>query len=114
MAGRLTLAEQAIDCFGPENQTRKAAEECLELAASLLKLADKANGRSDENIIKAIEEIADVKICIEQLENIFCLEAINKAKNQKEIRLFDTICRHRSERNPGGLANIPSCKASGL
>ena len=114
MAGRLTLAEQAIDCFGSENQTRKAAEECLELAASLLKLADKANGHSDENINKAIEEIADVKICIEQLENIFCAQKIASVKNQKEVRLFETICKCRYERNAGGLANIPSCKASGI
>lgn len=114
MAGRLSLAEQAIDCFGPENQTNKAIEECLELASSLLKLKDKASGLNEENIDKVIKEIADVKICIEQLEIIFCQQAIAKAKNKKEIRLFDTICRHRSERNAGGLANIPSGKASGI
>jgi hypothetical protein len=40
MAGRLTLAEQAIDCFGIDNQIRKAAEECSECSAALLKILD--------------------------------------------------------------------------
>ena len=110
MAGHLTLAEQAIDCFGVTNQTKKAAEECLELAASLLKLGDIAAEDTDENVKKVIGEIADVKNCIEQLEYIFGHEAIAKIKAQKEVRLFDTICRIRSERNPGGLANLPPDK----
>lgn len=112
MAGRLTLAEQAIDCFGFENQTRKAAEECLELASSLLKLKDLANGDIDATIETVIKEIADVKVCIEQLEKIFDSEAIAKAKKEKENRLFDTICRFRSERNVGGLAALPSGKVA--
>lgn len=102
MAGRLTLAEQALDCFGVTNQTKKAAEECLELAASLLKLEDIAAEDTDENVKKVIGEIADVKNCIEQLESIFGHQAIAKIKAQKETRLFDKICRVRSERNGTG------------
>lgn len=114
MAGRLTLAEQAVDCFGVNNQIRKSAEEMLEAAASLLKLLDKASGKSEENINKAIEELADTKICIEQLETIFDKRAIAKVKNQKEVRLFDTICRVRSERNRGADGYISSYQASGV
>ena len=109
MAGRLTLAEQAIDCFGIDNQIRKAAEECSECSAALLKILDiSAEETKDELISKAIGEIADVKICIEQLEKIFDLHAIQKAKYQKEGRLFDKICRARDNGVRPGSGNVSS------
>ena len=113
MAGRLTLAEQAIDCFGIDNQIRKAAEECSECSAALLKILDMAAEETkDELVSKAIREIADVKICIEQLERIFDSHAIQKAKYQKEGRLFDKICRARDNRVSTGGGTVPSGAAA--
>ena len=115
MAGRLTLAEQAIDCFGIDNQIRKAAEECSECAAALLKILDiSAEETKDELVSKAIKEIADVKVCIEQLEKIFDLHAIQKAKYQKEGRLFDKICRARDGRIEQGGGDVSTGQAPWL
>ena len=116
MAGRLTLAEQAIDCFGTENQIRKAAEECSECSAALMKLFDLAGeGFSDANIKKAIEEIADAEICLDQLKEVFDSSAISAIKKKKEIRLFDTIQAFRASRdknNRGRLESVASREAS--
>ena len=116
MAGRLTLGEQAIDCFGIDNQIRKAAEECLELAAALLKIADIAGGFNDITISKAVEEIADVEICIEQLKEIFDSSIISAVKKKKEFRLFDTIQAFRASRdknNRGRLESVAPWETSG-
>ena len=99
MSRGLSLADQAVECFGKENQIKKAVEEFSEAAAALMKLFDVAGeGFSDANIEKAIEEIADAEICLDQLHKIFDSHAIAKIKWQKEGRLFDTICRVRNER----------------
>ena len=165
MAGRLTLAEQAIDCFGKEAQTLKFAEECCEAeenetdpsesadvlvcidqmrvvfgadldheirkaklkscvvnkkalpraAAKAIKYALylKAGWNTDEIKPKLIEAIALAEILLEfRIGKAGNWEAVEDHKKEKENRLFDTICRVRSERNAGGLANLPSCKAS--
>lgn len=116
MAGGLSLAEQAVECFGFDNQVRKAAEECLELAAALLKIADVTGGFNDITISKAVEEIADVEICIEQLKEIFDSSVIGAVKKKKEIRLFDTIQTFRASRdknNRGRLESVASWETSG-
>ena len=116
MAIGLSLADQAVECFGVDNQIRKAAEECLELAAALLKIADTAGGFNDITISKAVEEIADVEICIEQLKEIFDSSAISAVKKKKEFRLFDTIQTFRASRdknNRGRLESVASWETSG-
>ena len=55
MAGHLTLAEQAIDCFGEEAQILKFAEECCE---------------SEENETDPSES-ADVLVCMDQMRIVF-------------------------------------------
>ena len=116
MAIGLSLADQAVECFGIDNQVRKAAEECLELAAALLKIADVTGGFNDITISKAVEEIADVEICIEQLKEIFDSSVISAIKKKKEIRLFDTIQAFRASRdknNRGRLESVASWETSG-
>ena len=101
MSRGLSLADQAVECFGKENQIKKAVEEFSEAAAAaLMKLFDVAGeGFSDANIEKAIEEIADAEICLDQLHKIFDSHAIAKIKWQKEGRLFDKICRARENKS---------------
>ena len=116
MSGGLSLADQAVECFGIDNQVRKAAEECLELAAALLKIADVTGGFNDITISKAVEEIADVEICIEQLKEIFDSSIISAVKKKKEFRLFDTIQAFRTSRdknNRGRLESVASWETSG-
>ena len=116
MAIGLSLADQAVECFGIDNQVRKAAEECLELAAALLKIADIAGGFNDITISKVVEEIADVSICIEQLEEIFGSSAISAVKKKKEFRLFDTIQTFRASRdknNRGRMESVASWETPG-
>ena len=116
MAIGLSLADQAVECFGVDNQIRKAAEECLELAAALLKIADIAGGFNDITISKAVEEIADVEICIEQLKEVFDSSVISAVKKKKEFRLFDTIQTFRASRdknNRGRLEPVAPWETSG-
>ena len=116
MAIGLSLADQAVECFGVDNQIRKAAEECLELAAALLKIADVTGGFNDITISQVVEEIADVEICIEQLKEVFDSSVISAVKKKKEFRLFDTIQAFRSSRdknNRGRLESVATWETSG-
>ena len=62
----MTIIEQAVAHYGSDNQTRKAVQELTELSLALQRAL---KGRADnENIL---EEMADVKIMLSQLELIF-------------------------------------------
>lgn len=60
-----SVLEKAIEKWGKEAQTIVAMEECAELIKECSKML-----RGQGNIDHLIEEIADVMICIEQLEII--------------------------------------------
>ena len=67
MAGRLTLAEQAIDCFGEEAQILKFAEECCE---------------AEENETDPSES-ADVLVCIDQMRVVFGADLDHERRKAK-------------------------------
>ena len=64
-----SVLEKAIEKWGKEAQTIVAMEECAELIKECSKML-----RGQENIDHLIEEIADVMICIEQLEIIYDID----------------------------------------
>lgn len=61
--------KMAIEMYGKEHQTMIAIEEMSELTKEISK-----EYRGQENIDKITEEIADVYICLEQLQMIYGIE----------------------------------------
>lgn len=84
---------KAKQIYGIDGQVIKAIEELAELQKELCKFI-----LEDGNTAHIIEEIADVKIMIEQLELIFeCKAAVKKVKAEKIQRLSDWL---DEEENP--------------
>lgn len=73
-----TIYRRYVVHFGAEEQTRKAAEECVELSLELLHALD---GRA--NMDKIAEEMADVEIMLEQLRLIYGAEEVEAWKLKK-------------------------------
>ena len=69
---------RAVVKFGAEAQTRKAAEECVELSLALLHELD---GRA--NLDNIAEEIADVEIMLAQLRLIYGDKEVDDWKAKK-------------------------------
>lgn len=76
------IAIRAVQKWGKEHQTDKAIEEMAELTNELVKAKD--NRTSLANIV---DEIADVKIMISQLEYIYGIEECEKQWRKKLERL---------------------------
>ena len=69
---------RAVIKFGAEAQTRKAAEECVELSLELLHALD---GRA--NMDKIAEEMADVEIMLAQMRLIYGSADVDAWKEKK-------------------------------
>ena len=72
------IYREAVHWFGAESQTRKAAEECVELSLALLHALD---GRA--NLDNIAEEIADVEIMLAQLRLIYGGQDVDAWKAEK-------------------------------
>ena len=78
--GEKELYEQALNTWGHESQIIMAIEECGELITAL---AQAYRGRN----VDIAEEIADVKIMMEQLSLIFGETLVEEIKHEKLKRL---------------------------
>lgn len=84
------ILHKAIDAWGANAQIELIEEECLELALALQKLKRK-RGSEIEKYNAIIDEIADVKIMIEQAQIIFSQDEINKRVDYKMNRLRERL-----------------------
>lgn len=85
--GKKDVYNKAKHVYGIDAQVTKAVEELSELQKELCKFL-----LDDGNMKNIIEEIADVKVMIEQLELIFeCKEKVKLIKNAKIQRLSDRL-----------------------
>lgn len=82
----MNVYERAIKAWGEEAQLRQTQEECAELIAAINQML--RGTRRREHVI---EEIADVKIMIEQMEHMFDKDEIAAARKKKLIRLEDRL-----------------------
>lgn len=80
------IYKKAVDTYGIEAQTKMAIEEMAELTNALMKLA-----RGRVTIPDVVEEIADVKIMMEQLSCIYGRNAVAQQIDYKVKRLKDRI-----------------------
>ena len=94
---RSDIEKQAIETFGEKAQKIKAAEECAELIQALSK--EIGSGGKDERVLDNVaEEIADVKIMLEQLQIIYGnSERVEEYETQKIRRLSKYIQNYKNE-----------------
>lgn len=88
-----------LDTFGADAQFNFAIEEMSELTKAICKYKRKSENCSPEEKEKLreniIEEIADVKICIEELIYIFdCLDEVTKVEDFKFARGQERVKNH--------------------
>ena len=103
---QLTILVAALETFGYDRQVDKAIEEMSELTKALLKYREQ---NSDENLKNIIDEIADVKITMEQMQFIYdglCDKKdldcnVFKRIDYKMDRLFTRIIEARSQPENG-------------
>lgn len=82
--------EAAVHTWGKEHQKLIAIEEMSELTKALCK--DTRYPNTPAVLDNVAEEIADVRIMLDQLEQIFaCSEQVRKYKHKKIRRLADRI-----------------------
>ena len=90
---RREIYQAAIDTWGEDNQLIVAVEEMAELTKEICK-----RQRGDGDIYDIAEEIADVRICLEQLEMIFgCGSGVCGIMQKKAARLVERIREAQSE-----------------
>jgi len=77
-----SMCKQAVEKWGVDSQARMAVEELLECAIEIHRFASRGRG-SIENIA---EEIADVRICLRQIELIIGEEVCQQAHKEKMIK----------------------------
>ena len=82
----MTIQEQALKRFGPDQQIDMAIEECAELIVAL-----KHHKRGRATVKDVAGEIADVWIMVEQLRKHFGTCLVDAAKAAKLTRLAETI-----------------------
>lgn len=85
----------AIEMYGKEHQTMIAIEEMSELTKEISK-----EYRGEENIDKITEEIADVYICLEQLQMIYEIEDedLDEMIQKKMERNYDRMIKELLEK----------------
>lgn len=87
--GRKTTLENALLLYGNEKQTELAIEEMGEL---LVAINHHKRGRVDVSAVQ--EEIADVKIAMDQLAMIYGEEGVSEFEKKKLERLKGRIIKH--------------------
>lgn len=86
-APKRTLLMGALEKWGPEAQTRKLSEEMAELWGEICH-AQLGRGEPD----KLAEEIADVRIMLDQMAVLFgCEEKVNEMTDKKLERLAERM-----------------------
>ena len=83
---KTSLCSQALALWGYTNQMDKAVEELAELTVALHHFK---NGKVKGEAV--IDEIADVKIMVEQLSIMFGIDAVNVRETEKLLRLKSII-----------------------
>ena len=84
------VCQAAVNTFGKESQKLIAIEEMSELTKALCK--DTRYPGTADVLDNVAEEIADVRIMLDQLEHIFaCSEQVRKYEHKKIKRLADRI-----------------------
>ena len=89
------IYKQSIEKWGVESQFNQMVEECAELIVAINKYKRFLDGEKkqteEEVMFNLYEEIADVKICIEELEYILGSEKISEVYKLKMQKFLNQI-----------------------
>lgn len=80
------ILQRAIDTWGIDAQCEMMLEESIELAMALQKMK-RFRGDKQQKFANLIDELADNKIMLRQMEKIFPIELINNRVDFKMDRL---------------------------
>ena len=96
------IYKDAIDCWGVDLQIQMAIEEMAELTKALIKWVRLGNNPDiHDKVIRRndiVNEIADVKIMMRQLEYMFGRDDVDNKIIEKTNRLQNMIDKHREEK----------------
>lgn len=98
------LIKEAVKTWGIDSQIDLVIEEMAELIQALIKLRrsyDKDDKTKEDAYVNVCEEIADVKLMIEQMEDYFSNELIDDFVKEKLVRLNGLLKKHR--KNEGNI-----------
>jgi NTP pyrophosphatase (non-canonical NTP hydrolase) len=88
-----TVLHEALEVFGAEAQTKKLFEEVGEMLEAVCKCSD---GR--DTVQHLAEEIADVRIMLDQMCILHNCEGLAKAfRTEKLVRLYERLKEARGE-----------------
>lgn len=93
---REQVYQRAIDEWGEYSQLDQAIEEMAELIVALNKYKRTnmdLSKKKDEVMENLIEEIADTKMCVEQLEMMFGKDKINQMLDKKMQKFLECFNR---------------------
>ena len=89
------IFKMSVEKWGEESQFNQMTEECAELIVAINKykrfLGGEKKQTKEEVMFNLYEEIADVKICIQQLEYILGAEEIDKVYSKKMQKFLSQI-----------------------
>lgn len=83
---RESIYKRALEKFGTQAQMIAALEEISELS---VEIAKKLNGKRD-GLGSLIDELADTRIVVEQLEMMFCIEERVQLRMRSKIEKLET------------------------
>ena len=90
-----SIYQMSVEKWGEESQFNQMMEECAELIVAINKYKRFNDGERKQTeqqvMFNLFEEIADVKICIEQLEYILGKEKIDEVYKQKMQKFLNKI-----------------------
>jgi len=95
-ADRNILYKKATDKWGFASQLVAACEELGELIVEVAKMY---NGKRPDNI-KLIDELADVKIMIEQIENNYCIDVEVDIRKLEKLKRLQSIINKEGNSHP--------------
>lgn len=84
------ILQKAIDTWGIDAQCEMMLEESIELSLALQKMK-RLRGDKQQRFANLIDELADNKIMLRQMEKIFPIELINNRVDFKMSRLKDRL-----------------------
>ena len=84
------ILQRAIDTWGVDAQCEMMLQESIELAMALQKMK-RLRGNHQQKFANLIDELADNKIMLRQMEKIFPIELINDRVDFKMNRLKERL-----------------------
>ena len=94
------IYKRAIDVWGIESQSNVMVEELAELTFALMKM--RRSGTDEQMVVRydnVCEEIADVRLMLNQMEHIYNKDTIDNYYKEKKERTIKKLERYEKDKN---------------